>query len=216
MAAAIDGGRQDDRIFKEEPGNLLWDCRSMLLFARKNSFAMPPPLLHEIAWLDSVLKALKIAPISKMTSDLIWPIDLERGAPVYVAPGDDAMEAAASPCAPPPGMSPEEVIHDIHSRLSRLISPTTSLSLQASEPSPRTIGLFGLMPPLLKWVIAIAFFSAICFVISATKIASKAANTKAAAVTASAAEASFVAASAAAASMSAAVAAPTPPSGATP
>ena len=214
MTAAVDQGRNGEAPELEAPG-LVSDCRLMLSFARKNSFVLPPPLVHEVAWMDSVLRALKIAPISQMAPRLIWPIDLERGAPVYMSADVDLAQADLARDAVAPGMTPEEVILDIHSRLSLLIAPTTSLSLQASEPSPGTIGLFGLMPPLLKWVIAIAFFSAICFVISATKIASKAANTKAAAATASAAQASFAAASAAAASMSAPAASP-PSSGAIP
>jgi hypothetical protein len=208
MTTAVDPGRSGAAIELEAPG-LVSDCRLMLSFARKNSFVLPPPLLHEIAWIDSVLRALEIAPISQVAPVLIWPIDLASGAPVHVAEHGDAATAAA------PGMTPEEVILDIHSRLSLLIAPTTSLSLQTSEPPAGKRHIFGGMPPLVQYVIVIAFISAICFVISATKIASKAANTKAAAATASAAQASFVAASAAAASMSA-PAAPRPASGATP
>ena len=214
MTTAVDQGKNGDAIELEGPG-LVSDCRLMLSFARKNSFVLPPPLVHEIAWMDSVLRALKIAPISQMTPRLIWPIDLERGAPVYLATDVDLAQADPARNAAAPGMTPEEVILDIHSRLSLLIAPTTSLSLQTSEPPAGKRHIFGGMPPLVQYVIVIAFISAICFVISATKIASKAANTKVAAATASAAQASFVAASAAAASMSA-PAAPQPSSGATP
>lgn len=66
-----------------------------------------------------------------------------------------------------------EVILDIHSRLSLLIAPTTALSLQTSEPEPGRRSIFGRLPPLVQYVIAIAFISAICFVISATQIAGK-------------------------------------------
>ncbi len=208
MTTAVDHGRNGEAIELEAPG-LVSDCRLMLSFARKNSFVLPPPLVHEIAWMDSVLRALGIAPISQMAPVLIWPIDLAGGAPVYAADDGDAATAAVR------AMAPEQVILDIHSRLSLLIAPTTSLSLQTSEPPAGKRRIFGGMPPLVHYVIVIAFISAICFVISATKIASKAANTKAAAATASAAQASFVAASAAAAAMSA-PAAPWPSSGATP
>ncbi len=198
--------RDDDRgagVELETPG-LVSDCRLMLSFARKNAFVLAPSLVHEIAWLDSVLRALTIAPVSQMASSLIWPIDLARGAPVYVAAEADAAHAdAAAGDAPAPGMTPEEVILDIHSRLSLLIAPTTALSLQTSEPPAGKRHIFGGMPPLVQYVIVIAFISAIGFVFSATKIASKAANTKAAAATASAAEASFVAASDAAGSLGA-------------
>ena len=211
MTTAVDNGKSGDGVEIEAP-SLVSDCRLMLSFARKNSFVLPPPLVHEIAWMDSVLRALKIAPISLMAPKLIWPIDVEDAAPVYVAANADPAPGAAAV----PGMSPEEVILDIHSRLSLLIAPTTSLSLQTSEPPAGKRHIFGGMPPLVQYVIVIAFVSAICFVISATKIASKASNTKAAAATASAAEASFVAASAAAASLSAPAAAARPSAGATP
>ena len=215
MTAAVDHGRSGEAIELEAPG-LVSDCRLMLSFARKNSFVLPPPLVHEIAWIDSVLRALKIAPISQMAPVLIWPIALEPGSPVYVAEDADAPPADPAPAgAAAHGMTPEEVILDIHSRLSLLIAPTTSLSLQTSEPPAGKRHIFGGMPPLVQYVIVIAFISAICFGISATKIASKAANTKPAAATASAAQASFVAASAAAASMSVPAATP-PSSGATP
>ena len=214
MTTAVDQAKNGDAIELEGPG-LVSDCRLMLSFARKNSFVLPPPLVHEVAWMDSVLRALKIAPISQMAPKLIWPIDLERGAPVYMAADLDLAQADLARNAATPGMTPEEVILDIHSRLSLLIAPTTSLSLQTSEPPAGKRHIFGGMPPLVQYVIVIAFISAICFVISATKIASKASNPQAAAATASAAEASFVAASAAAASMSA-PADPPPSSGATP
>ena len=214
MTTAVDQAKNGDAIELEGPG-LVSDCRLMLSFARKNSFVLPPPLVHAIAWMDSVLRALKIAPISQMAPRLIWPLDLERGAPVYMPADGDPAQADPARDAAAPGMTPEEVILDIHSRLSLLIAPTTSLSLQTSEPPAGKRHIFGGMPPLVQYVIVIAFISAICFVISATKIASKAANTKVAAATASAAQASFVAASAAAASMSA-PAAPQPSSGATP
>ena len=211
MTTAVDNGKSGDGVELETP-SLVSDCRLMLSFARKNSFVLPPPLVHEIAWMDSVLRALKIAPISLMAPKLIWPIDVERGAPVYVAASADAAPAGAGA----PGMTPEEVILDIHSRLSLLIAPTTSLSLQTSEPPAGKRHIFGGMPPLVQYVIVIAFVSAICFVFSATKIASKATDTKVVAATASAAEASFAAASAAAASMSAPAAATRPSAGATP
>ena len=218
MTATVDNGKSGDGVELEAPG-LVSDCRLMLSFARKNSFVMPPPLVHEIAWMDSVLRALKIAPISQMAPKLIWPLDLERGAPVYTAADAEPARPVPAPgvaVAVAPGMTPEEVILDIHSRLSMLIAPTTSLSLQTSEPPAGKRHIFGGMPPLVQYVIVIAFISAICFVISATKIASKASNTKAAAATASAAEASFAAASAAAASMSVPAATTRPSSGATP
>jgi len=211
MTTTVDNGKSGDGLELETPG-LVSDCRLMLSFARKNSFVLPPPLVHEIAWMDTVLRALKIAPISQMAAKLIWPIDLERGAPLYVAANADPAPAGGAA----PGMTPEEVILDIHSRLSLLIAPTTSLSLQTSEPPAGKRHIFGGMPPLVQYVIVIAFISAICFVISATKIASKASNTQAAAATASAAEASFVAASAAAASLAAPAAASRPSAGATP
>lgn len=216
MTTAVDNGKSGDGVELETPG-LVSDCRLMLSFARRNSFVMPPPLVHEIAWMDSVLRALKIVPISQMAPKLIWPIDLDRGAPVYVAANADPTPADPAPAGvAAPGMTPEEVILDIHSRLSLLIAPTTSLSLQTSEPPAGKRHIFGGMPPLVQYVIVIAFVSAICFVFSATKIASKATDTKVVAATASAAEASFAAASTAAASMSAPAAATRPSAGATP
>ena len=219
MTGAAETGKGGERIDADSPG-LVSDCRLMLSFARKNGFVLPPPLLHEIAWLDSVLRALKFAPVSQMAPQLIWPIDLEAGEPTY-APEDPAADkpaptplpAADAPAEPAPApvsvpvarpaprMSPEEVILDVHSRLSLLIAPTTALSLQTSEPPAGKRHIFGGMPPLVQYVIVIAFVSAICFVISASRIASKAANAKAAVAAASAAAAAVSSAASAAADM---------------
>lgn len=203
---AIEAGKEHRRRDAASPG-LVSDCRLMLSFARKNGFVLPPPLLHEIAWLDSVLRALGIATVSQVAPQLIWPIDVEAGPPQYVA-----RDAAADPqAAPPGGMPPEEVILDVHSRLSILIAPTTALSLQTSEPPSGRRHIFGGMPPLVQVVIVVAFISAICFVISASQIAGKGQRWKArraaAEAAASDASAAFIEAAAAAAAASAARAA---------
>jgi hypothetical protein len=153
----------------------------MLSFARKNSFVLPAQLLHQIAWLDSVLKALGIGTVSQMAPQLIWPIDLSHGQPVYTPDGPAPEgEAPASPApAPALGMSPEEVILDTHSHLSVLIAPPTALSLQTSEPPAGQRHIFGGMPPLVQYVIVVAFVSAICFAISASRIASSRASKQA-------------------------------------
>ncbi len=205
MTGTGDAGKGADKVDGDSPG-LVSDCRLMLSFARKNGFVLPLPLLHEIAWLDSVLRALRIAPVSQMVSQLIWPIDLEAGPPAYAPdePAPDPAAAAAAPVVPAPAarrLSPEEVILDVHSRLSLLIAPTTALSLQTSEPPAGKRHIFGGMPPLVQYVIVIAFVSAICFAVSATRIASKAANSKAAAAATSAAIAAVSSAAAAAATL---------------
>lgn len=181
------------------PG-LVADCRLMLSFARKNGFVLPLPLLHEIGWLDSVLRALELDPVSHMAPQLIWPIEVGAGAPLYLA-----HEPPADPDEPPPcGMTPEQVILDVHAKLSLLIAPTTALSLQTSEPPAGKRHIFGGMPPLVQVVILVAFISAICFVISASQIAGKGQRWKArrAAFEAAASDASaaFIEAAAAAAS----------------
>jgi hypothetical protein len=196
--AGSEAGRE--RKAERESSGLLPDCRLMLMFARKNGFVLPPPLLHEIGWLDSVLRALDIAPVSHVAPALIWPIDVQAGAPLYAASAPEP-----DPAAPPPaGMSPEEVILDVHSRLSVLIAPTTALSLQTSEPPAGRRHIFGGMPPLVQVVIVVAFLSAVCFVISASQIAGKGVRWKArraaAAAAASDASAAFIEAAAAAAS----------------
>jgi hypothetical protein len=179
---------------------LVADCRLMLGFARKNGFVLPLPLLHEIGWLDSVLRALDIDPVSHVAPQLVWPIDLAAGAPLYLA-----HEPLADPNDPPPtGLTPEEAILDIHSKLSVLIAPTTALSLQTSEPPAGKRHIFGGMPPIVQVVILVAFVSAICFVISASQIAGKGqrwkARREATAAAASDAAAAFIEAAAAAAS----------------
>lgn len=163
---------------ESKSAGLVSDCRLMLSFARKNGFVLPPPLLHEVAWLDSVLRALNIAPVSQIASQLIWPISLEAGRPAYLPDHSDP-DPADPASAPACGLSPEEVILDVHSKLSLLISPTTALSLQTSEPPAGKRHIFGGMPPLVQYVIVIAFVSAICFVISASQIAGKGARWKA-------------------------------------
>jgi hypothetical protein len=149
--------------------SLVADCRLMLSFARKNGFVLPLPLLHQIGWLDSVLRALEMDPVSHVAPQLIWPIDLAAGPPLYVPhmPAIDASEP------PPAGLMPEEVILDVHAKLSVLIAPTTALSLLTSEPPSGKRHLFGGMPPLVQMIIVVAFVSAICFVISASQIVSK-------------------------------------------
>ena len=174
MTTAVDVGKPADKCGLESPG-LVSDCRLMLSFARRNAFVLPLPLVHEIAWLDSVLRALDIATVSQMAPDLVWPIDLAKGQPHYTPSGPDrnAIDAAPALAAEAIGLSPEEVILEVHAKLSTLIAPTTALSLQTSEPLPGRQSIFGRLPPLVQYVIAIAFISAICFVISATQIASK-------------------------------------------
>ena len=148
---------------------LVPDCRLMLSFARKNGFVLPLTLLHEIGWLDSVLRALEMDPVSRMPPQLVWPIALTAQVPLYAA-----HEPAANPDEPPAiGLTPEEVILDVHAKLSLLIAPTTALSLQTSEPPAGKRHIFGGMPPLVQMVILVAFVSALCFVISASQIAGK-------------------------------------------
>ena len=234
-ASGQDEPGSKSRIDPDSPG-LLSDCRLMLSFARKNGFVLPPPLVHEIGWLDSVLRALKIPPVSQLSAQLIWPIDVNGKAPRYVvrdpwssaphptaasaspaaspahAPAPAATDAAGAPpedtgpddaplpaeaadgahapvvvnvnvaapatTAPPadlraPGLTPEEVVLDVHSKLSLLIAPTTALSLQTSEPPAGKRHIFGGMPPLVQYVIVIAFFSAIGFAFSTAKVASR-------------------------------------------
>ena len=181
---------------------LVADCRLMLSFARKNGFVLPLPLLHQIGWLDSVLRALEIDPVSHVAPQLIWPIDIAAGAPLYLAHAPLADADADEP--PPIGLTPEQVILDVHAKLSVLIAPTTALSLQTSEPPAGRRHIFGGMPPLVQVVILVAFISAICFVISASQIAGKGQRSKArrAATEAAASDASaaFIEAAAAAAS----------------
>ena len=183
---------------------LLADCRLMLSFARKNGFVLPLLLLHEIAWLDSVLNALEIDPVSQVAPQLIWPLDVAAGAPLYLPP----VKHPVSSDPPPMGLTPEEVILDVHAKLSVLIAPTTALSLQTSEPPAGKRHIFGGMPPLVQVVILVAFISAILFVISASQIAGKGQRWKArrAAQEAAASDASnaYIEAAAAAASGAAA------------
>jgi hypothetical protein len=170
MAADVDNRNGSDRRACGTP-DLISDCRLMLTYARKNSFILNPVLLHEIGWLDSVLKGLDIAPISLIAPQLIWPIDKGASPPLYVR---EAVAGAAPPSpAAAAGQSPEEVILDVHSQLSQLIAPTTSLSLQTSEPPAGKRHIFGGMPLLVQVVIVIAFISAVCFAISASQIAGR-------------------------------------------
>ncbi len=180
---------------------LVPDCRLMLSFARKNGFVLPLPLLREIGWLDSVLKALEMDPVSQVAPHLIWPIEVTGSAPQYTI-----HEPHPDHTAPPTfGLTPEEVILDVHAKLSTLIAPTTALSLQTSEPPAGKRHIFGGMPPLVQAVILVAFFSAVCFVISASQIAGKGERWKARraaeAAAASQASAAFIEAAAAAASI---------------
>lgn len=194
---------------KPEPPrpDLLSDCRLMLSFARKNGFVLSPSLVHEIGWLDSVLCGRQIAPVSGIATSLIQPIDMQEAAPLYVA-----RDPAASPADPAPaGLSPEEVVLDVHSKLSVLITPTTALSLQTSEPPANRRHIFGGMPPLVQVVIVVAFISAVGFSFSASQISGKgqrswkARRDAAAAAAAAASAASAVYAAAAASAFAAAV-----------
>ncbi len=196
MVDSAGAGRERGKAQCESPG-LVSDCRLMLAFARKNGFVLAPPLLHEIAWLDSVLKGRGLAPVSQVSPELIWPIDTQAGPPLYAWRDPAAEQGGPAPAE----MVPEEVILDVHSKLSVLIAPTTALSLQTSEPPAGRRHIFGGMPPLVQAVIVVAFVSAICFVISASQIAGRDVRWKArkAAVEAAASAASAASASAAAA-----------------
>jgi len=190
MVADIDNRARHARKGCGTP-DLISDCRLMLSYARKNSFMLHPALLHEIGWLDSVLKSLDIAPVSLIAPQLVWPIEPSARQPLY------ARDAVAD-VAKAAGLSPEEVILDIHSQLSQLIAPTTSLSLQTSEPPAGKRHIFGGMPLLVQVVIMVAFISAVCFAISASQIAGKDVRWKARKAAEAAASAAAAAASAAA------------------
>lgn len=163
-----------------EPPGLLSDCRLMLRYARANAFVLSPELIRQIAWLDTVLKLNNISPISALTSALIGELSDASAALGYVAgTGSTASPAALGagvPAAPAAGslnpepLSAEEVVLRVHSDLSLLISPTTALSLQSSEPAPGRIRIFGGMPRLVKTAIVIAVVSALAFVISAVNV----------------------------------------------
>jgi hypothetical protein len=145
----------------------------MLSYSRKNAFVIPQALLHEIAWLDSLLKSKDISPISSITSRLVSTIDTTKGEPRYMA---SATPPVAQPPTEPAGLSAEEVILDVHGQLSTLISPTTALSLQTSEPPSGKTHVLGGMPPLVRTVIAVAVCSAFVFVATALAIARNAAK----------------------------------------
>ncbi len=180
------------------PPDLLSDCRLMLSFARKNGFVLSPSLVHEIGWLDSVLCGRQIAPVSAIAPSLILPISETETAPLYVARDPAVGEADPAPA----GLSPEEVVLDVHSKLSVLITPTTALSLQTSEPPANRRHIFGGMPPLVQVVIVVAFISAIGFSFSASQISGKGQRSwkarRDAAAAASAASAVYAAAAASA------------------
>ena len=163
-----------------EPPGLLSDCRLMLRYARANAFVLSPELIRQIAWLDSVLKLNNVSPISALTSALIGEVSAATAAHGYVAGTSSTVAPAAPgagvPAAPAAGspnpvpLSAEEVILRVHSDLSLIISPTTALSLQSSEPAPGRIRIFGGMPRLIKTAIVIAVVSALAFVISAVNV----------------------------------------------
>ena len=163
-----------------EPPGLLSDCRLMLRYARANAFVLSPELIRQIAWLDTVLKLNNISPISALTSTLVGEVSTATAAIGYVSGTSSTVAPAAPgagvPAAPAAGnpnpvpLSAEEVVLRVHSDLSLLISPTTALSLQSSEPAPGRVRIFGGMPRLIKTAIVIAVVSALAFVISAVNI----------------------------------------------
>jgi hypothetical protein len=186
-ATTIENSRSTESAREREVPGLLSDCRLMLSYARKNAFVLPPALLREIAWLDSFLKSKKIAPISSISSELVSTIDVVTNgeprymvvaiAPVSTPPGSPAAAAPVPlPATPTLSLSAEEVILDIHGELSTLISPTTALSLQTSEPPPGKTHVLGGMPPLVRTVIGVAVCSALVFVATALGIARNAAK----------------------------------------
>jgi len=179
---------QPEKAPLESPG-LLSDCRLMLSYARKNGFELPADLLYEISWLDGVLAALNISPISAISASLLTALtreEITKGflprATVPNSPAPAPLPAAIPPDPPvvhfaaqaAEGLSPEEVVLKVHARLSTLIAPTTALSLQTSEPPPGKAHIFGGMPPLVQNIIWVALASAFFFIVSAAFIAHEA------------------------------------------
>lgn len=174
---------QPEKVTLESPG-LLSDCRLMLSYARKNGFEIPAELLYEISWLDGVLATLNISPISAISTALLTPVTNDEIAKGF-RPRATALGAAAPPLEREPedpdveapateGLSPEEMVLRVHAKLSTLITPTTALSLQTSEPPPGKAHIFGGMPPLVQNIIWVALGSAFFFILSAAFIAQEA------------------------------------------
>jgi hypothetical protein len=158
---------------------LLSDCRLMLSYARKNGFAVRTELIEEIAWLDAVLAAKNISPISAVSSALVGVLTPEQIAKGFKP--RTQTQASADEGQAGAGLLPEEMILKVHDELSILIAPTTALTLQTSEPPPGKAHILGGMPPLVENTIWVALASALVFIVSAAVIGHEAGVEKVAA-----------------------------------
>jgi hypothetical protein len=145
------------------------DCRLMLRFARKNGTDLSPELEHEIAQLDSILKQLKLSPVSDIDPVLVSDSLLPAGDGPLIQP------AAADYAAAAPARSVTELILRVHGELSKVITPATALSLQTTEPPSTGHTFFGGMPLVVKAAAVAALLCAVGFVASAGVIGAKAA-----------------------------------------
>jgi hypothetical protein len=83
---------------------------------------------------------------------------------VAVPPEPSFPLSPPGPVVAPPEPVFAELLMSAHAALAKLIAPATPLSLAATEPGPR----FGYLanPPLIRWMILIALFSVIGFLIT--------------------------------------------------
>jgi len=154
------------------PG-LVSDCRLMLRYALKDGFELSSDLLDQIAQLDSLLKQFAFAPISDVDERLV-PGDTPQVA--GQATGSLVPERAASADSTPSQIGAVGQILKVHAGLSKVIAPTTALTLQASEPPPGKHRFFGGMPLIVKAAASASLACALLFVGSAGIIEERAAT----------------------------------------
>lgn len=123
--------------------DLLDDCRVMLRFALKEGVTVTEDLQKDVARLDELLKAHELPPISALPPAVIDGVD---------------------PAAPAATLT--ELVLKVHTALSRVIVPATSLTLQVSEPPPGKHRFLGGMPVLVKLATLVSLLFAFGFVLT--------------------------------------------------
>jgi hypothetical protein len=156
---------------RNQPPDLIGDCRLMLRHSLKEGLDIPTDLQRDLAALDRELARCKLDTLSNVSNCLLGlgpdgaPI---RNASGTAAPNPAAEQAqAAAPGQPPieagdsgtkqqtgavPSVEATQLLYKVHGALLHVIAPATVGSLLATEPMPgKEKGVFHSMPRIVQF-----------------------------------------------------------------